>query len=456
MSSDVAIKVEGVSKCYQIFNKPSDRLKQIFGWSGRKYYRDFWAIKNVSFQLKKGETIGIIGRNGAGKSTLLLLIAGVLNLSAGSVQVNGRVAALLELGAGFNPEFTGRENARMTALIFGLSELEADEIIDEIIAFSEIGEFVDLPVKTYSSGMFVRLAFAVIAHIKADILIVDEALSVGDAKFQQKCNRFLEQFKVNGGSILFVSHDVLLVKAICDKVVYLKRSHDDYAVEFGEANTICTQYIEDLYAEDSLTLNKNSSTMVNDNQGQLTINEKPLRTFSSNLSITPNVAFSAFNVSGERFGSGDAVICNAEFINKDGHVINSLQLGDNAFLRVLIKVYSNINNPTLAIIIKDRTGQYLMSEGTAGNFNGLSLSMINGEAAEVVYEFTFPNLINGEYSLDLSLADGDILNHVQLDWIRDAIVLSVSKGRNVVGLVGFSNYNVRWSIFQQTLGSILD
>src|ERR1700754_1036371 len=191
MSSEVEIRVSRLGKCYHVYEKPAHRLLQML-WRGRKnYFREFWAVEDVSFEIRRGETVGIIGRIGAGKSTLLQMICGTLNPSSGTIEVNGKVAALLELGAGFNPEFTGRENVYLAASLYGLSSAEVDARFAAIAAFADIGEFIEQPVKTYSSGMFVRLAFAVIAHVDADILVVDEALSVGDAYFQQKCMRFL-------------------------------------------------------------------------------------------------------------------------------------------------------------------------------------------------------------------------------------------------------------------------
>ena len=214
-SNELAIKVEHLSKTYLIYDRPADRLKQFIGPRLQRlvgkppvnYYHEFWALRDVSFEVKKGETVGIIGRNGSGKSTLLQLICGTLNPSGGIVQTNGRVAALLELGAGFNPEFTGRENVYMNGAVLGLTPEEIDARFDDIAAFAEIGEFIEQPIKTYSSGMLVRLAFAVIAHVDADILVIDEALAVGDAVFTQKCMRFLRRF-MEKGTILFVSHDI--------------------------------------------------------------------------------------------------------------------------------------------------------------------------------------------------------------------------------------------------------
>lgn len=195
IAEDTAIRISNLSKCFQIYEKPSDRLLQMLSRGYRKYYREFWALKGISFEVKKGETIGVVGRNGSGKSTLLQLICGTLNSSGGSIQVNGRIAALLELGSGFNPEFTGRENVYMNAAILGLKKEEIDSRYAEIESFAEIGQFIDQPVKTYSSGMAVRLAFAVAINSDPEVLIVDEALSVGDELFQRKCFSRIEAIK---------------------------------------------------------------------------------------------------------------------------------------------------------------------------------------------------------------------------------------------------------------------
>ncbi|QXI16356.1 ABC transporter ATP-binding protein [Pseudomonas hamedanensis] len=223
MSSEIAIQLQDVSKCYHIYDKPRDRLAQMLAGQRKQYYHEFWALRNVSFDIKRGETVGIVGRNGSGKSTLLQVICGTLNQSAGNVQTVGRIGALLELGSGFNPEFTGHENVYMNAAILGLSRAEVDERYDDIAAFADIGEFIHQPVKTYSSGMIVRLAFAVQAMVDPDILIVDEALAVGDERFQRKCFARLDELKAKGTSILFVSHSGPQVVELCDRAILMER-----------------------------------------------------------------------------------------------------------------------------------------------------------------------------------------------------------------------------------------
>ena len=246
-SNGVAIRVRELSKCYEIYDRPVDRLKQfivpkikrlIYAQSA-DYFKEFRALSNVSFEVKKGETVGIIGKNGSGKSTLLQIICGTLSPTEGNIQINGRIAALLELGAGFNPEFTGRENVYMNGALLGLSVEQIDARFEDIAAFADIGSFVEQPVKTYSSGMFVRLAFAVAVHTEPAILIVDEALSVGDIAFQNKCMQKIRDLKAQGASILFVSHDLSTIQIICDRVIWLNQGQ---LILQGDAVSVCQEY----------------------------------------------------------------------------------------------------------------------------------------------------------------------------------------------------------------------
>ena len=237
------ICADGISKYFEIYSKPSHRLWQMLWRGHRCFYEPFWALHDVSFSVGRGECVGIIGRNGAGKSTLLQIITGTLAPSSGSLQVRGRVAALLELGSGFNPEFTGRENVYLNAAILGLTQEEINARYEDIVTFADIGQFIDQPVKSYSSGMIMRLAFAVIAHVDADILIVDEALSVGDAFFTQKCMRFLRHFIANK-TLFFVSHDVAAINSLCTHAILLEHGRIKSA---GDPKQITELYLEDIF-----------------------------------------------------------------------------------------------------------------------------------------------------------------------------------------------------------------
>ncbi|MFQ3458381.1 ABC transporter ATP-binding protein, partial [Bradyrhizobium sp. UFLA01-814] len=244
--TDIAIRVRNVTKRYLSFARPADRLKQMI-WRNRQFYQEITVLQNVSFEIAEGETVGVIGRNGAGKSTLLQILAGTLTPSEGDVQVKGRVAPLIELGAGFNPEFTGHDNIMVYGQLLGMDRTEIDRKYDDIVRFADIGSYIERPIKTYSSGMYARLAFAVAIHVDPKILIVDEILAVGDAPFQQKClNRFY-QIKETGCTILLVAHDQYLVRSMCDRAVYLRNGQ---LAAFGTASEVTGQYLEDIQPSD--------------------------------------------------------------------------------------------------------------------------------------------------------------------------------------------------------------
>lgn len=239
LPDDIAISVRNLTKTYRLFNHPGDRVKQFFSLGMLRYHREFTALQDVSFDIRKGETVGIIGRNGSGKSTLLQLISGILRATTGTVRTNGRISALLELGAGFNPEFTGRENAYFQGAIQGLDEAEMDARMQAIISFADIGEFIDQPVRTYSSGMFVRLAFSVAVNVDPDILLVDEALAVGDISFQRKCIALMEKLREGGTTIILVSHNIRQVERFCSRALLLNRGE---AAFMGAADQGCSLY----------------------------------------------------------------------------------------------------------------------------------------------------------------------------------------------------------------------
>ncbi|QWA09341.1 ABC transporter ATP-binding protein [Sodalis ligni] len=268
MCSNYAIQVQGLSKCYQIYDRPSDRLKQsiytgirkLVGKKGKALFREFWALKDINFNVEKGESIGIIGQNGSGKSTLLQLICGTLSPTTGTVETNGRIAALLELGSGFNPEFTGRENVYMNGAVLGLSEAEINEKFDEILIFADIGDFIDQPTKTYSSGMLVRLAFAVQVCIEPDILIVDEALAVGDALFQKRCFERMDRLRTNGTTLLFVSHDQESVRTMTNKAIFLEHGVTKF---IGSSADALLEYRKSLHEVESKRLNEAAQHLKN-------------------------------------------------------------------------------------------------------------------------------------------------------------------------------------------------
>jgi lipopolysaccharide transport system ATP-binding protein len=448
MSSNFSLVVKSLSKSYDLYDSSFDKLKSIFLKRTAKSFT-FQALHNVSFDVKKGDTLGIIGKNGAGKSTLLQLISGTLKPTSGTFQLTGKIAGLLELGAGFNPEFSGRENIVTLSRIYGIDIAKENNILEKIIEFSEIRDFIDRPVKTYSSGMFVRLAFSVIANVKADVLVIDEAMAVGDAKFQQKCNRFMTEFKKNGGTILFVSHDINLIRSICDNVLYLKKVENgkSSSFEFGDSSVICQKYIDDLYLDRNvLTPKPQNKSLGQVSKIKNNTDTKDLYFIESKIKNNINVNVSSFNISKERFGNKKGIILKASFINSENIKINNFSLGDRVCFVLTVQALEHIKNPVLGLIIKDRTGHQLFYDGTGGNFATENLSLKKNRISKVFFYFTFPYLVEGKYVLDIAFADGDTNNHDVLDWVRDCLVINVAKGRNVIGSAGFQDYSIKWGM----------
>ncbi len=383
MSSEIAISVQNLSKCYQIYEKPHDRLKQsicpriqrVVGTQPRQYYREFWAIKDVSFEVKKGETVGIIGRNGSGKSTLLQMICGTLSSTAGVVNTQGRVAALLELGAGFNTEFTGRENVLLNAAILGFPREGILAKMDQILAFSELGEFIDQPVKTYSSGMFVRLAFSTAIHVDPAVLIVDEALAVGDARFQAKCMRRIQEIKQQGTSIVFVSHDVASVRALCDRAVWLDNG---IVVDQGDVFPVTGRYMEFMYKDElaasgnpaeSLPLEK-KSTVLHATYHTIDLqSEVESETEASRPTIKSKVESSEHKLDSRpvtHWGSNKGLILSAVVCDFQGSRKDVFLWGDGIEINIDVQIPKEISreNLSVAFSIKDMKGTDLVVSTT--------------------------------------------------------------------------------------------
>lgn len=420
-TTGIAIRVSHLSKCYHIYDRPHDRLKQsIYPRMQRlmckqpsQYFHEFWALKDVSFEVSKGETVGIIGRNGSGKSTLLQLLCGTLSSSAGQIQVEGRVAALLELGAGFNPDFTGRENVYMNAAIYGLSQGEIAQRFAAIEAFAEIGEFIEQPVKLYSSGMFVRLAFAVIAHLNADVLIVDEALAVGDAVFTQKCMRFLRDFAKHG-TLFFVSHDTSAVLNLCSRAVWL----DHGVVQAnGEAREVVEAYHTYLYECQAQAVQFEASHSVGTQESE-----------SDQADLQAEVTERAF-------GMGGVSIVATKLVNAQGQVVSVCVGGESVRLTVSCNQHQALGNLIVGFAVKDRLGQVVFAENTLAMEEGSELIFPGAARFSVIFAFEMPFLAAGEYVVDVAVAEGTQLNHLQHHWIYGALVFRSIPEKVCHGLV---------------------
>lgn len=431
MSSDLAIRVRGLSKCYHIYDKPQDRLKQSL-WRGRKrFYREFWALRDVSFEVARGETVGIIGRNGSGKSTLLQLLCGTLAPTSGEIEVHGRVAALLELGAGFNPEFTGRENVYMNATLFGLTSSEIDARYDEIAAFADIGDFIDQPVKTYSSGMFVRLAFAVIAHVDADVLVIDEALAVGDVFFTQKCMRFLRRFRENG-ALLFVSHDIGAVTNLCQRALWLQNGE---CKKQGSAKDISEAYLEAFYLEQQGFQEPKEKI----EKPKIQVKERqadPRLELINRTSLRNDIQIFAFDEQAASFGMQGASIEFVGLLNEAGKIIHYVVGGEWVSLVIDVRAHQVLSGPIVGFSLKDRLGQTLFGDNTYLSYKDAPLQIKDGEAFTARFDFYLPILPVGDYSVAIAVAEGSQEQHVQHVWMHEGLILKSLTSSVCTGLVG--------------------
>ncbi|HHQ4767455.1 TPA: ABC transporter ATP-binding protein [Aeromonas veronii] len=410
------------------------KIQRIVGIKSKEYFREYWALRDVSFTVKKGETIGIVGRNGSGKSTILQMICGTLNPTAGTIKTKGRIAALLELGSGFNPEFTGRENVYLNGVVLGLTKPEIDERLDSIMAFADIGDFIDQPVKTYSSGMMLRLAFAVIAHVDADILIVDEALAVGDAVFTQKCMRFIRKFKENG-TLLFVSHDMGSVLNLCENAIWL---HQGNLLQKGTAKDISDAYLKStlqtIYADEAKLIDiiAKKANELDSSINKENVNDENIIDYGAQYRVSSNLN----NANGWKSGAGEIISVAFSSPSSGGSCGSSLLGGETVEVTIKAIAYQDMDRPILGFLVRDKLGQDLFGENTLPFTNLHPTPIHSGNIFEGRFRFTLPMLPNGEYSVMTSLADGDLINHVQHHWLHDALIIKVASSQVRWGLVG--------------------
>ncbi|HEL2978978.1 TPA: ABC transporter ATP-binding protein [Stenotrophomonas maltophilia] len=431
---DIVIDVQGVGKSYHMYERPSHRLLQALAGKRRSFYKDFWALRGVSFSIRRGQTVGIVGRNGSGKSTLLQMIAGTLNPTEGRITVKGRVAALLELGSGFNPEFTGRENVYLNATILGLSRPQIEARMDSILAFADIGEFIDQPVRSYSSGMSVRLAFAVIAHVDADILIIDEALAVGDAFFSQKCMRFLREFQKNG-TLLFVSHDAAAVTNLCESAVWLQ--HGQMRLS-GTSQEVIEAYMTEQHVVGRREAGADD-VVVEKKQRRLATDAPDFRLEALQAAGASNrialFQFDPDNV-GQEFGAQGARIVDVALNDEAGAPLGMAEGGELVRLRIRVELMQPLDSLIVGFYVKDRLGQRLFGDNS---YFACKDSPVGGQAGESVvasFLFRMPVMPSGSYMIDAAVASGDQHDHTQQHWIHDALEFRAIDETMRFGLVG--------------------
>ncbi|MDB5378398.1 MAG: hypothetical protein JWR00_2844 [Rubritepida sp.] len=421
MCSDVTIRVEDLSKAYRIYPTPSDRLKQAVmprlrrlaapllralgrSTEARPYFHEFWALRQLSFEVARGETVGIIGRNGSGKSTLLQLVCGTLTPTHGEVEVHGRVAALLELGSGFNPEYTGRQNVFLNASVLGLAQEETQARFADILAFADIGEFIDQPVKTYSSGMAMRLAFAVIAHVDADVLIIDEALAVGDAYFQQKCFRWLRGFQKKG-TVLFCGHDTAALVGLCSRAIWLDRGNTRM---IGSAEEVAKAYTTFIAAE-SMGLGEGAIRTADVAPGQAEL-------------TGPDTA----DMEGKAgYGSGLGRITHIALRRADGKDAPWYEGGEEAVLDLRVEALADLTDVIAGFFLKDRLGQAVAGDNSCDVALLQPQAMAQGETGLFHFRFVMPALAPGDYALGCAFASGTQDNQIQHHWIHEALMVKI-------------------------------
>ena len=409
MGALARVAFNDVSKSYPAYAKPADRLRELVWPRRRRRHAEFRALRDVSFEVGHGETLCLIGANGSGKTTTLQLAAGILRPTAGKVEVEGRVAALLELGAGFHPEFTGRENARLSAALFGLSSREARARLPEIESFAEIGDFIDKPVKTYSSGMLVRLAFAVAISAEPEILLVDEALAVGDYYFRQRCMRRVHELRARGVTILFVSHSMADVEALGTQVIWLDGGR---VADQGAPREVTRKYLASMNARDRASRAAGKSPA--------SAGEK------AGAAIAPELQPAIPNVD-RRFGTGRARVTGIALLDIAGRPVRALAPKERAIVRVTVRANDRIADPNIGFMMRNHLGLDFTGTNTARE--GLALEPLDpGETRTVDFHVDFPELYAGNFSFAPAIADGRLDDYEICDWIDNAIAVPMAKG----------------------------
>ena len=406
----VAVQFTNVAKSYSIYAAPRDRLKEIATLGRHKFHTDFWALRDITFDIKKGETFCIVGENGSGKSTLLQICAGILQPSAGTVETHGRVAALLELGSGFNPEFSGRDNVYLNGAILGFSRKEMDRRFPEIAGFAEIGDFIEQPVKTYSSGMAVRLAFAVAIHVDPEILLVDEALAVGDVYFRQRCMRKVQELKSHGTTIVFVSHATGDVKALGDRAMWLEKGS---MRAIGKTDLVVYQYLAAMTAKDQAYRLHEAAPM------------------EERTAVEPEEVVTGIPNIDHRFGDAKAEIIGIAAMNTEGQRLAVLEPGSTVVVRISVRAKANLDSPIVGFMFRNHLGVDLAGTNTARERAELP-AMVAGDVCTVDFYVDLPVLYAAWFSFSPAMANGTLEHYTTCDWIDNALVMHMEKAREAI------------------------
>lgn len=400
-----AVEFSNVSKSYSIYAAPRDRLKELATFQRRSFHTEFWALRDVSFDVHRGETFCVVGENGSGKSTLLQICAGIMAPSSGTAVAHGRIAALLELGSGFNPEFSGRDNVYLNGAILGLSSKDMDRRLPEIEAFAEIGAFINQPVKTYSSGMVVRLAFAVAIHVDPEILLVDEALAVGDVYFRQRCMRKVHELRQRGVTILFVSHATGDVKALGDRAMWLEKG---VVKALGKTDLVVAQYLAAMSEKDRVYQAR-----------EFTVAEaRALPAPQEIVEEIPNID--------HRFGDAKAEIIGITVLDAQGVRVGLLQPNSTIVVRISVRAKENLDRPIVGFMFRNHLGVDFAGTNTARERQDLP-PMLAGDVCTVDFYLDLPALYASSFSFSPAIANGSLEHYSMCDWIDNAVVLQMER-----------------------------
>jgi len=415
MPSDIVIQARGLGKAFELYQRPLDRAKQFLLGGRGKYFEEFWAVRDVNLEIRRGESLGIIGRNGAGKSTLLQLICGIVSPTSGTLTVYGKIATMLALGAGFSSELSGRENIYIAATALGLSSTEIRKRLDSIMDFAGLGAFIEQPLRHYSSGMQARLAFAISAHVDADILVIDEVLSVGDAAFGVKCMEFIRDFQTRG-TILLVSHDLAAVANVCSRAIFIDQG--SIKADSSPADVI-HEYVASTYAS------SDTGGTFRTGAGQGPADAGATADASDEATLNPSAQW---------FGTGGATILEVAFTEGGKRPLTLVRGGEQVLLRITARAECDLALPIVGFIVHDRMGQDVFVSNTFLSHAGDPLRISAGSTFVGEFAFEMPRLKAGQYSLCVSVAEGTQENHIQHHWINSAILFEAAPLEPIFGV----------------------
>jgi lipopolysaccharide transport system ATP-binding protein len=455
MGEEIAISLRNVSKCFKRYARPVDRLKEIL-LPGKSRSDKFWALQGIDLEVTRGETVGIIGKNGSGKSTLLQIIAGTLTPTSGQVVVKGRVSALLELGSGFNPEFTGQQNVFFYGRLLGLSKKEIEDKFDEIARFADIGDFIDEPVKTYSSGMFVRLAFAVAINVDPEILIVDEALSVGDGIFVHRCMAKIKDFQDSNGTILFVSHDLGSISRLCSRCIWINSGH---VKEQGNPAGVSKSYQAWVYEKINDDIRKKSEDSSNlkieiETKSHMTSVEIQSKETTENLVKNPFISKEYLGFpNARRFGTGRCEILSLNIFNLRGEKTGFVMPDETLIISAHIISHDQVKNPIIGFMMFDRLRTDIAGCNTTQCKHQLP-EFEKGQIICVNFQIKWPHIKSDTYSLEPAVADGSQENHEMMDWVQSPITLNSGVTDLTFGFIRFTDVSVSHTFDKVTLDNL--